>query len=103
MATEMEDTGEPATGPGSVTSWLSRLKDGEIAALGPILERDDPLLVRYARPRLRRAVRGYTDASDVVHDVLASFAVRHSSFPQLDSREELGIPGGQNTERRSSQ
>jgi RNA polymerase sigma factor (sigma-70 family) len=76
---------------GSVTRWVTALKDGDRAAAQPLWERYHRQLVALARERLRSARRRVADEEDVVQNAFHSFfqGVARGRFPQLDDRDNL--------------
>lgn len=77
--------------PGSVTSWIGKLKAGDVAATQPIWERYFHQLVLRARHRLAAAPNRVTDEEDVALCAFASFcrAVEQNRFPKLNDRDDL--------------
>jgi DNA-directed RNA polymerase specialized sigma24 family protein len=77
--------------PGSVTNWLSQLKDGDDAAAQPLWERYFLRMVALARKRLRGARRREADEEDVALSAFHSFyrAAKQGRFPQLGDRDDL--------------
>jgi DNA-directed RNA polymerase specialized sigma24 family protein len=77
--------------PGSVTHWITQLKQGERGAAGPLWERYYCLLVERARRKLVGAPRGAADEEDVVLTAFDSFcrAAEQGRFPKLDDRNDL--------------
>jgi DNA-directed RNA polymerase specialized sigma24 family protein len=77
--------------PGSVSRWISELKNGDPAAAQPLWERYYRRLLHLARRILRSGRRRAADEEDVVQDAFQSFfrAVAEGRFPQLDDRESL--------------
>jgi RNA polymerase sigma factor (sigma-70 family) len=76
---------------GSVTRWVTALKDGDPAAPQPIWERYHRRLVALAREKLRAARRRAADEEDVVQNAFHSFfdGVAAGRFPRLDDRDDL--------------
>lgn len=76
---------------GSVSHWISALKDGDQAAAQPLWERYYRQLVALARKKLGAARRPVADEEDVVQNAFHSFfrAVGEGRFPQLDDRDSL--------------
>jgi RNA polymerase sigma factor (sigma-70 family) len=77
--------------PGSVSHWISALKDGDSAAAQPLWERYYRQLVGLARKKLRATSRRAADEEDIVQNAFHSFfrAVSSGRFPQLDDRDSL--------------
>src|SRR5262245_14917702 len=76
---------------GSVTRWVTALKDGDVAAAQPLWERYHRQLVTLARRKLQtRRSRG-ADEEDVVQNAFNSFfqGVARDHFPQLNDRDNL--------------
>jgi len=76
---------------GSVSNWISALKDGDSAAAQPLWERYYRQLVDLARKKLRTTNRRAADEEDVVQNAFHSFfrAVDQGRFPKLDDRDSL--------------
>ena len=76
---------------GSVTRWVTALKDGDVAAAQPLWERYYRRLVGLAREKLDAARRRAADEEDVVQSAFHSFfqGVAKGRFPQLDDRDNL--------------
>jgi DNA-directed RNA polymerase specialized sigma24 family protein len=76
---------------GSVTRWVTALKDGDAAAAQSIWERYHRRLVALARDKLRTARRRAADEEDVVQSAFHSFfeGVARGRFPRLDDRDNL--------------
>jgi RNA polymerase sigma factor (sigma-70 family) len=76
---------------GSVTRWVTALKDGDGAAAQAIWERYHRRLVGLAREKLRAARRRAADEEDVVQNAFHSFfaGVAGGRFPRLDDRDNL--------------
>jgi RNA polymerase sigma factor (sigma-70 family) len=76
---------------GSVTRWVTALKDGDAAAAQPLWERYHRRLVALAREKLRSSRRRAADEEDVVQNAFHSFfqGVARGRFPQLDDRDNL--------------
>jgi RNA polymerase sigma factor (sigma-70 family) len=79
------------TSEGSVTRWVTALKDGDTAAAQPLWERYHRRLVGLARDKLRAARRRAADEEDVVQNAFHSFfqGVARGRFPQLNDRDNL--------------
>src|SRR6478735_697707 len=75
---------------GSVSRWVSALKDGDAAAAQPLWERYHRQLVTLARRRLQSSRRS-ADEEDVVQSAFHSFfrGVARGRFPQLNDRDNL--------------
>ena len=75
---------------GSVTRWISRLKDGDRAAASPLWEAYFQRLVALARDRLRGTPRA-ADEEDVALAAFDSFYRRaeRGQFPKLEGRDDL--------------
>jgi DNA-directed RNA polymerase specialized sigma24 family protein len=76
---------------GSVTRWVTALKDGDGGAAQAIWERFHRRLVGLAREKLRNARRRAADEEDVVQNAFHSFfdGVSRGRFPRLDDRDNL--------------
>ena len=76
---------------GSVTLWISLVKDGDSAATQALWERYYPKLVRLARKKLAGVPRRVADEEDVAASALKSFylAAEHGRFPNLADRDSL--------------
>jgi RNA polymerase sigma factor (sigma-70 family) len=76
---------------GSVTRWVTALKDGDVAAAQPLWERYHRRLVGLAREKLRTARRRATDEEDIVQNAFYSFfrGISRGRFPQLNDRDNL--------------
>jgi RNA polymerase sigma factor (sigma-70 family) len=76
---------------GSVTRWVTALKEGDSDAAQPLWERYHRQLVALARDKLRTARRRDADEEDVVQNAFHSFfqGVAQGRFPQLDDRDNL--------------
>src|SRR5438046_4556482 len=76
---------------GSITRWVTALKEGDAAAAQPLWERYHRRLVGLAREKLRTARRRAADEEDVVQSAFHSFfqGVAKGRFPQLDDRDNL--------------
>jgi RNA polymerase sigma factor (sigma-70 family) len=76
---------------GSVTRWVTALKDGDAAAAQPLWERYHRRLVGLAREKLRGSRRLAADEEDVVQNAFHSFfrGVAGGRFPQLGDRDNL--------------
>jgi RNA polymerase sigma factor (sigma-70 family) len=76
---------------GSVTRWITALKQGDVAAAQPLWERYHARLVALARQKLRSARRREADEEDVVQSAFHSFfqGVARGRFPQLNDRDNL--------------
>jgi RNA polymerase sigma factor (sigma-70 family) len=74
----------------AVTLWIARLKEGERAAVGPLLERYFQRLVRLARARLQGRA-GLADDEDVALSAFNSLCLgaERGRFPRLDDRDDL--------------
>ena len=79
------------TADGSVTRWVTALKDGDAAAAQPLWERYHRRLVGLARRKLAAPAAGAADEEDVVQNAFHSFfrGVAGGRFPQLDDRDNL--------------
>ena len=75
----------------SVTLWITQLKQGDRAAVSPLLERYFQRLVGMARVRLqgRPGLAAYDE--DVALSAFKSLCLRaeRGNFPQLDDRDDL--------------
>ena len=76
---------------GSVTRWVTALKQGDAAAAQPLWERYYRRLVALARTKLQSARRRAADEEDIVQNAFHSFfrGVADGRFPQLDDRDNL--------------
>jgi len=76
---------------GSVTRWLTRLREGDPAAVEPLWRAYFTRLVELARQRLRGAARRVADEEDVALSAFDSFcrAAAAGRFPRLDDRDSL--------------
>jgi DNA-directed RNA polymerase specialized sigma24 family protein len=76
---------------GSVTRWISQLKDGDRAAASPLWEAYFHRLVALARDRLRGTPRRAADEEDVALAAFDSFYRRaeRGQFPKLEGRDDL--------------
>jgi len=76
---------------GSITRFVSSLKDGDAEAARGIWERYSHELVRLARAKLRSISRAAADEEDVALSAFDSFcdAASHGRFPRLDDRDDL--------------
>jgi RNA polymerase sigma factor (sigma-70 family) len=91
LATTPPPASESMASHGSVSNWISALKDGDSAAAQPLWERYYRQLVALARKKLGAAGRRDADEEDVVQNAFHSFfrAVDQGRFPQLDDRDSL--------------
>jgi RNA polymerase sigma factor (sigma-70 family) len=75
----------------SVTHWITQLKEGDRAAVAPLLELYFQRLVNMARVRLqgRPGLAGYDE--DVALSAFKSLCLRaeRGNFPKLDDRDDL--------------
>jgi DNA-directed RNA polymerase specialized sigma24 family protein len=76
---------------GSVTRWISLLKDGEHAAAQPLWDAYFQRLVTLARAKLRGVSRRAADEEDVALSAFDSFcrAAERGRFPRLEDRNDL--------------
>lgn len=76
---------------GSVTRWVTALKQGDIAAAQPVWERYHRQLISLARQKLRTSPRRSADEEDVVQSAFNSFfqGVTQKRFPLLSDRDNL--------------
>src|SRR5438874_10274152 len=76
---------------GSITRWVTALKEGDTAAAQPLWERYHRRLVALAREKLRSARRRAADEEDVVQSAFHSFfqGMTRGRFPQLGDRDNL--------------
>jgi DNA-directed RNA polymerase specialized sigma24 family protein len=81
----------PMTSEGSITRWVSLLKDGDRAAAQPLWEAYFHRLVGLARARLRATPRRAADEEDVALSAFDSFCRRAEAgqFPRLQDRDDL--------------
>jgi RNA polymerase sigma factor (sigma-70 family) len=77
--------------PGSITCWLTALKQGDERAAEVIWQRYCARLVELARKRLRPDRRREADEEDVVQNAFCSFfrGVAGGRFPELEDRDNL--------------
>ena len=76
---------------GSVSLWLSQLRQGDSLAAQQLWEQYYPRLVGLARRKLADMPRRVADEEDVAVSAFKSFCQRaeDGQFPQLDDRDEL--------------
>lgn len=76
---------------GSVTHWISQLREGDQAALRKLHERYWPLLVRRARRKLQGTPSLGGDEQDVAQEAFWGFyeALSHGRLPRLRTRHDL--------------
>jgi DNA-directed RNA polymerase specialized sigma24 family protein len=76
---------------GSISYWISQLKEGDHAAAQQLWESYFQRLVRLARSRLQAASRRAADEEDVVLSAFASFCqgAKGGRFPLLKDRNDL--------------
>ncbi|HVS39509.1 MAG TPA: ECF-type sigma factor [Gemmataceae bacterium] len=76
---------------GSISRWVTALKEGDAAAAQPLWERYHRRLVTLARQKLQAAHRRAADEEDVVQNAFHSFfrGVSAGRFPQLNDRDNL--------------
>jgi RNA polymerase sigma factor (sigma-70 family) len=76
---------------GSVTRWVTALKNGDLAVAQPLWERYHRQLIALARQKLQGARRLEADEDDVVQNAFHSFfrGVARGRFPQLNDRDNL--------------
>jgi len=81
----------PTLHEGSVTRWVTALKQGDIAAAQPVWERYHRQLISLARQKLRTSPRRSADEEDVVQSAFNSFfqGVTQKRFPLLSDRDNL--------------
>jgi RNA polymerase sigma factor (sigma-70 family) len=77
--------------PGSVTTWLGRLKAGDHAAAQELWERYFQRLIRLADQILPQPLRGAADHEDAALSALASFirCAQAGRFRKLHDRDDL--------------
>jgi DNA-directed RNA polymerase specialized sigma24 family protein len=77
--------------PGSISHWISALKDGNSAAAQALWERYYSRLIALARKKLQPTRSRVADEEDVVQNAFHSFfrAVAQGRFPQLNERDGL--------------
>jgi|SRR6476659_8069816 DNA-directed RNA polymerase specialized sigma24 family protein len=77
--------------PGTITSWIDRLKAGDRAAASPLWETYFRRLVQFARERLRGVSRRVADEEDAALSAFGSFcsAAADGRFPRLADRRSL--------------
>src|SRR5207248_818031 len=83
--------GNAMSSGGSVTRWVTALKEGDAAAAQPLWERYHRQLVALARRKLDASRRRAADEEDVVQSAFHSFfrGVARGRFPQLNDRDNL--------------
>jgi len=88
---DMRDSGAPASTSGSVTRLIDKVRSGDEAAVGPLLDRYLAQLRRYVLNRLSGVDRGAIDESALALDAYISFIswVAAAEDPKLDDREDL--------------
>ena len=76
---------------GSITQWISGIREGRSTAALQLWQRYVERLVRLARQKLRDVPRRAADEEDVVIDAFDSFCrcVRQGRFPRLADRDDL--------------
>jgi DNA-directed RNA polymerase specialized sigma24 family protein len=76
---------------GSVTCWLTQMRDGDPAAVQPLWERYFRILVASARSALGAAPRRAADEEDVALSAFNSFylGAQQGRFPRLNDRNDL--------------
>jgi DNA-directed RNA polymerase specialized sigma24 family protein len=76
---------------GSVTSWISALGRGDLAAAQPLWDRYFPRLVGLARKKLQGMPRRVADEEDVALSAFDSFCrgAEQGRFPLLEDRDSL--------------
>jgi RNA polymerase sigma factor (sigma-70 family) len=74
-----------------VTVWIRQLKEGQRAAVGPLLQRYFGRLVQLARARLRALPGLAADGEDVALSAFKSLCLgaERGRFPQLGDRDDL--------------
>lgn len=79
------------SGPGSITLWLGKLKDGEREAVQPLWDVYFCRIVELARGHLRNLPRRVSDEEDVALSAFHSFCsgVGEGRFPKLSDRHNL--------------
>lgn len=79
------------TNGSSVTTWLERLRAGDLSAATPLWHRYYSQLVQLARRHLAQRVRITSDEEDVALSVFAQFCsgVVQGRFPSIASRDDL--------------
>jgi len=77
--------------PGSISHWISALKEGNSAAAQALWERYYSRLIALARKKLQPVHSRAADEEDVVQNAFHSFfrAVAQGRFPQLNERDGL--------------
>jgi DNA-directed RNA polymerase specialized sigma24 family protein len=88
---DMRDSGASASTSGSVTRLIDKVRSGDEAAVGPLLDRYLAQLRRYVLNRLSGVDRGAIDESALALDAYISFIswVVAAEDPKLDDREDL--------------
>jgi RNA polymerase sigma factor (sigma-70 family) len=83
--------GPAMSADGSVTRWVTALKDGDPAAAQPLWERYHRQLIALARRKLQSSRRRGADEDDVVQSAFHSFfqGVSQGRFPDLRDRDNL--------------
>jgi RNA polymerase sigma factor (sigma-70 family) len=77
--------------PGSVTQWITDIRDGESFAATEMWNRYYQRLVHLARKKLRNAPRRVADEEDVALNTFEGFcrSAEAGRFPKLDDRDDL--------------
>jgi DNA-directed RNA polymerase specialized sigma24 family protein len=76
---------------GSITHWITEVKDGKSAAARDLWQRCFPRLVRLAREHMRGVPQGMADEEDVALSAMDSFcrAAQEGRLPDLAGRDDL--------------
>lgn len=77
--------------PGSITRWISALREGDSSAASDLWRRYYERLVVLARQKLNEDARRMADEEDVVVDAFDSFCrgIQLGRFPVLNDRDDL--------------
>ena len=75
--------------PGSVTTWIGELRQGNTAAAQQLWERYYAQLLQFARGKLRGTPRQQADEEDVALSAFHSFCQTAARFPRLNDRNDL--------------
>lgn len=76
---------------GSITRWVSELRDGHNSAASELWQRYYERLIVLARQKLRNVSKRMADEEDVVVDAFDSFCrgIQAGRFPKLEGRDDL--------------
>src|SRR5262245_20089351 len=75
--------------PGSVTTWIGELRQGNTAAAQQLWERYYAQLLQFARGKLRGTPLREADEEDVALSAFHSFCQTAARFPRLNDRNDL--------------